>query len=132
MGNNLFRDKSRKTIGVDFDGVIHSYTSKWTTPTEIHDGPVPGAIKFLNGMAGQFNVAIISARAQDPNAIQPIKDWLVLHGVDEDFIMEGYIQVTSTKVGAVMYIDDRGYHFTGTFPSPEDIWAFKPWNRSDL
>ena len=36
-----------RTVLVDFDGVIHSYTSPFTTPDEIKDPPVPGAFEWL-------------------------------------------------------------------------------------
>ena len=36
-----------KTILLDFDGVIHSYTSGWKGAGVIPDPPVPGAIDFL-------------------------------------------------------------------------------------
>jgi len=32
---------------VDFDGVIHSYTSKWVDEATIPDPPVPGALRWL-------------------------------------------------------------------------------------
>lgn len=33
------------------------------------------------------------------------------------------------KPMAILTIDDRAYQFTGTFPTPESIRAFKPWNK---
>jgi len=39
----------------------------------------------------------------------------------------GPIEITAIKPRAI-YIDDRGYQFTGTFPSIEYISKFKPWN----
>ena len=33
---------ARRTL--DFDGVIHAYTSPWTNAETISDGPVPGAL----------------------------------------------------------------------------------------
>ena len=37
------------TVAVDFDGVIHSYTTLWFTASVIPDPPVPGAIEWLCG-----------------------------------------------------------------------------------
>jgi len=61
---------------VDFDGVIHAYTSKWTGPRNISDGPVPGAIDWLMSLMdvpgalgamappGKFRVMIYSSRSK--------------------------------------------------------------------
>ena len=97
----------------------------------MRDGPVPGAIDFVNEMAGIYDVVILSSRAQDEAGLRAMEDWMVFHGVEEDYFELGFIKITATKVGAIMYIDDRGYHFTGTFPTADEIAAFKPWNRSE-
>ena len=34
-------------ICLDFDGVIHSYTSGWKGAAVIPDPPVPGALEFI-------------------------------------------------------------------------------------
>ena len=34
-------------VCLDFDGVIHSYSSGWKGPREIPDPPVPGAIRWI-------------------------------------------------------------------------------------
>jgi hypothetical protein len=36
------------TICVDFDGVLHSYASGWKGAGVVADGPVDGAIEWLN------------------------------------------------------------------------------------
>jgi hypothetical protein len=52
------------TIGVDFDGVIHSYTSPWVAPHIISDPPVVGALEWLFRMSEKFDIAITSTRNQ--------------------------------------------------------------------
>ncbi len=35
------------------------------------------------------------------------------------------------KPAAVLYIDDRAFHFQGRFPTKEEITEFKPWHPND-
>jgi hypothetical protein len=119
----------RKRVCVDFDGVIHACTSKWTIPEEIQDDPVPGAIDWLNQMCARFNVVILSARANCPFGAKAIEKWLLYNGLEEEFLEMGFITVTSTKIGAAIYIDDKGFCFTGQFPSGDFIESFRPWNK---
>jgi hypothetical protein len=37
--------------------------------------------------------------------------------------------VTHEKVGAKLYIDDCGFHFTGEFPPVEYLDNFVPWHK---
>ena len=39
------------------------------------------------------------------------------------------IQWPRVKPSAQLYIDDRAWLFTGTFPSHDEIRSFKPWNK---
>ena len=52
------------TVAVDFDGVIHAYTSGWKGVSNIPDPPVDGSIDALFRLldAG-FKVAIFSSRS---------------------------------------------------------------------
>ena len=47
---------------VDFDGVIHSYSSGWKGANVVSDPPVDGAISFLLAAIEQFDVCIYSSR----------------------------------------------------------------------
>lgn len=131
------------TIAVDFDGVIHSYESGWQGATNIPDPPVPGAMEFLaylcNDSVG-VDVVIFSSRAKTWRGRAAIRDWLWKYS-DEEW-QAGYayrgiesIKITATKPAAVVYIDDRGHRFEGTFPAldPASIKALverKPWNKT--
>ena len=116
----------RRTIAVDFDGVLHSYTSPWTKPWEVHDGPTPGAVEFVTHALERFDVVVFSARAGDDRGRKAIYEWLAKHLAPADSVR---IFVTSTKPQAHVYLDDRGWRFEGTFPTLEEIEAFVPWNR---
>src|SRR5690606_9529026 len=60
--------RHRKTLAIDFDGVLHAYTSGWQGALEIPDPPVEGAIAWLEAAAERFDLAIFSVRAAHPGA----------------------------------------------------------------
>lgn len=64
---------------LDFDGVIHSYTSGWQGPTHIPDKPVPGAIEALIKYLKYFNVQIYSSRSRYFGGRRAMKKWLLEH-----------------------------------------------------
>jgi len=66
---------------VDFDGVIHSYTSGWKGPRLIPDPPVEGAIEFLIEAQQVFSVAIYSSRSRYFLGRRAMKQWLLKHFV---------------------------------------------------
>jgi hypothetical protein len=47
----------KPVISLDFDGVIHSYTSPWTCCEEINDPPVEGALDFIHFMSRVLRMA---------------------------------------------------------------------------
>lgn len=71
--------KSYKPIlCLDFDGVLHSYTSGWKGAHIILDPPVPGALEFLVNAIDTFQVAILSSRSGQWRGRRAMKRWL--HG----------------------------------------------------
>jgi hypothetical protein len=117
--------QKKKTLAVDFDGVLHMYT----TPIEVgeqhlvHDDPVPGAKEWLEEMTQHFHVVIYTARHLSKGGLEAAKTWMKKWGFPD-------LEVTGTKPGAVMYVDDRAWLFDGkNFPTVEEIKNFKPWNR---
>lgn len=54
----------RPILALDFDGVIHSYTSGWKGARVISDPPVPGAIEFIIKALPVFRVAVHSSRSR--------------------------------------------------------------------
>lgn len=67
------------TISVDFDGVLHSYSSGWKGARVIPDAPVPGALEWLISMLPHFEVAISSARSGQWGGRRAMKRWLRCH-----------------------------------------------------
>ena len=97
--NNL--DK-RKTIAIDFDGVIHKYSQGFKGLDNAYDEPMPGtfeALEKLNSLG--FDLKIMSSR---PAPV--IIKWLEKYGMTE-LISE----VSNHKFPATVYIDDRGFKF---------------------
>lgn len=113
-----------KTVCIDFDGVIHSYTTKWMGPLYIPDPIIPGAKEAIEAyQKAGFLVVVFSTRAETEGGRLVINDYLVDAGITG-------VVVTDKKPPALIYIDDRGFKFEGVFPSVEDIQNFKPWKVS--
>lgn len=66
---------------LDFDGVIHSYSSGWKGAHIIPDGPVPGALDFIVEATKTWSVAIFSSRSKSLRGRWAMKDWLYRHFV---------------------------------------------------
>lgn len=131
-------------ICVDFDGVIHSYSSGWKGIDIIPDDPVPGAIDWLLahlplpdalGMGGSYEgpePVIYSARSRESKGIKAMKKWLVNHGVDEWYFRDDILKFPTQKPAAFLTIDDRAICFSGKFPSSAEIMAFQTWNKLNV
>lgn len=131
-------DKRLPILCVDFDGVIHSYTSGWSKEggaAVILDGPVPGAIAFLREAVKHFTVAIHSSRSHQEGGISAMAQWLGYWvseerlSDDEELAWASAIQWPREKPPAMVSIDDRAIQFTGKWPSIERLKAFQPWNK---
>lgn len=115
-----------KTIALDFDGVLHSYTSGWKGSDIISDPPVPGMVEACHRLLAEgFHLSVISSRARYPEGIRAMEQWLVTHGFPA-------MDITSEKIPALLYVDDRAFRFNGD-PAPmlnlilsTDL---EPWNR---
>lgn len=112
-------------ICIDFDGVIHSYTSGWKGEAVIPDEPVDGAFEALKEYLRHFKVCIYSSRSTSEAGIIAMKEWFIKHG----FEYTDQLEFPDKKPPAYITIDDRGIQFDGTFPPVEDIKNFKPWYK---
>jgi hypothetical protein len=127
----------KKILCIDFDGVLHSYTSGWMGADIIPDAPVPGAIPFLLEAMKHFKVAIYSSRSHMPGGIEEMKKWLYFWAFDPTFGMPDKFEVSALieidwpteKPAAFVTLDDRAITFTGIFPDPADLVNFRPWNK---
>jgi len=107
---------------LDFDGVLHLYSEGWLGLTAIYDPSTPGALEFVREAQEHFEVVIYSTRARTLAGRRAIRVWLFRHGFPE-------LEVTFEKPHALVTLDDRAIQFTGTFPDPQTLLDFKPWNR---
>lgn len=133
---------------LDFDGVLHSYTSGWKGPDIIPDPPVPGMVEFLDKAIEVFDVQIFSSRSNQQGAyrtgIEAMQDFiwkaLAYHfdcqfamGDPRDFdrarTIRDAISYPTEKPAAFITIDDRAITFNGTWPTMEFLKNFKPWNK---
>ena len=123
---------SKPILCLDFDGVLHSYTSGWRGAGIIPDKPVPGAFEFLKEATGEFEVHIFSSRSNQEGGIKAMQTWLRIV-VEETAIMLplwlDLIKWPTEKPPAHVTIDDRAITFTGVWPAIEDLKNFKPWNK---
>lgn len=117
----------KKTLCVDFDGVIHLFEGEWKGLHIIEDNPHPDAFKALEQYLTRFHVHIYSARSASPEGIAAMKDWFRKHGCNEETIEK--LQFSEKKPSASVYLDDRGWRFTGDFPTVDQLYNFVPWNR---
>ena len=134
----------KKTVCIDFDGVIHAYTSGWQGANVVSDGPVDGAMAaILEYQKAGFTVAVYSSRSNTnmPGGVQAmisaIYTWMQAHV--RDVYGDGHESIVNKAVNDIEYprekpaawvtIDDRGIQFKGIWPSPKELEDFKPWYK---
>jgi len=122
---------------LDFDGVIHSYTSGWKGATNIPDPPVPGALLFMyHAINSGWDVVVHSSRARHIFGPLAMRRWLKKHAGNlwnETPLGPGLEDVlfVRLKPSAMVTIDDRALNFTGSWPDLGELKAFKPWNKRE-
>lgn len=105
-----FQDKKR--IMIDFDGVIHSYDNGWQNG-KIYGKVINGTKEAINYLRDKgYEIVIFTTRASESHNINPkskelisdLENWLKQNNIYFD-------KITSEKIGAVVYIDDRAIRF---------------------
>lgn len=144
----------RYTVAVDFDGVLHSYNSSWVNSHTIPDPPLDGAADWLFEILSSFDVVIFSTRCKSWRGRWAVKRWVRClidapawtwcsrftphawtHGDVEDAVRNllddrmGRMRFSAVKSPALVYIDDRAWRFTGSFPDADQIHRARPWNK---
>jgi hypothetical protein len=131
---------------LDFDGVLHSYSSGWKGAAVIPDAPTPGMAAFLDKAIEHFNVQIFSSRTHQPGGVDAMKafiwDALAHHfdcpfagdprGLERALAVRDAISYPAEKPPAMVSIDDRALCFTGNWSDfdPQRLLEFQPWNKS--
>lgn len=140
------RAMKKKILCLDFDGVIHSYISGWKGPRNIPDGPIPGAIEFIDSFVmehcdcpdsicamapkGKWELHIFSSRSRYLFAKRAMRRWLVNHGLDQRLLK--VIKFPTRKPPATLFIDDRAMPFIGQWPEFQTILNFRPWRGCNV
>ena len=99
-------ERRMKTVCLDFDGVIHSYTSGWKGLTVIPDPPIHRVDQAIARLRKNYRVVVHSSRCCSEEGIQAIVEWLDKNSIEVD-------EVCEHKPPASIYVDDRAIAFTG-------------------
>lgn len=111
--------RHRRTVCLDFDGVVHSYRSGWRGALVIPDPPIHGTEEAIARLRQQYRVVIYSARCRTEEGRQAIEAWLRKHGIEVD-------EVCEHKPPALVYVDDRAIPFRGDWDQViSDIRQFR-------
>ena len=117
---------------LDFDGVLHSYTSGWQGADIVGDPPVPGAIEFLKAATGEFDVCIYSSRSHQTGGIAAMKRAIELWARAEYGMIPFWLDLITypaVKPPAKVTLDDRALNFAGEWPAIGTLLEFEPWNK---
>lgn len=92
----------KKTMAIDFDGVIHDYSKGFQGLENAYDSPKDGAKEVLQSFKDEgFIIKILSSRPA-----HVIREWL------DNYDMSDLIDdISNHKFPATVYIDDRGFLF---------------------
>lgn len=130
---------SKPILCVDFDGVIHAYTTPWTNAVTISDGPVPGALRWLYAATEHFDVKVYSSRSKEIGATKAMRDWMTHYAAKEfgglhPLALVGHsypVTFAHEKPAAFLTIDDRAVCFDGDWSKLQftELKKFKPWNK---
>ncbi len=108
---------------LDFDGVLHSYTSGRQGETIIPDPPVEGAQEFCEAAVEYFTVMVYSSRSKTVEGRLAMASWLEEHGFPTE------LHFAVEKPPAFVTLDDRAITFTGHWPTIDELLAFQPWHQ---
>lgn len=126
-------------ICLDFDGVIHSYTSGWKGARNIPDDPVPGVFAYIADLLIEgFDVVVHSSRSSHIGGIWAMRAWFKKHAGNMYYDCPAgagmeRVRFVRRKPPAIVTIDDRALTFNGDWKdpdwSPAALRSFKPWNK---
>lgn len=104
---------TKKTICVDFDGVLNEYNGY----EEGNLGyPLSASKEFIRQLRKKYKVVILTSRPKEQ-----VIDWLNNNGFPS-------MEVTNRKIPAVAYIDDRAIQFNGSYiQTIYEAVNFKPY-----
>jgi hypothetical protein len=122
---NKIKENFKKILLFDFDGVIHSYTSKWSGVDLALDPPVHGIKETIDTLKEKYQIVIYSSRCSNSAGLGCIRRYCNEHNIYYD-------DITDRKPAAYLTIDDRAICFNGdSFSLIDKINNFSPWNKKD-
>ena len=100
--------KGKKTLCIDFDGVIHAYSKGYHDGT-IYDKPMEGVQQALDILSKKYDLVCFSARinAGDAHGKKDMVEWLKNYD-----LLKYFIDITDKKIPCVAYIDDSAIRHT--------------------
>ena len=127
--------KKKRTICIDFDGVLHDYSNGFQGD-DIFGEMIPGADVGTKVLKENGNTIVIYTTRKATDAL---KKWLKDNSISYDYINENPDQPKGSegcKLIADIYIDDRGICFHGKWEEwfIREIAEFQPWEskKGDL
>lgn len=128
----------KPTVCIDFDGVVHSYTTGWRDIDVIPDVPVPGAFDAIRRFQRDgWEVCIFSSRSNSAKGLLAMREWMHRFGLEEHekigcgigWMLE--VRFPQHKPAATISIDDRGLNFDGDWSKfdPHTLRGYRPWNK---
>jgi hypothetical protein len=130
--------KGKPILYLDFDGVIHQYSSAWVDAQTITDDVTPGFFEWAEAAAKYFHLVVYSSRSKEPGGIDAMLNWLQAQHAEwwnkKGRLMECMpfnIEFAHEKPAAFLTIDDRALTFKGDWQEfdPIVLMKFRPWNR---
>lgn len=111
LDDNQIKSKREKmVVAVDFDNTI-CYTTKYPNI----DKPIPHAFDVLKVLMNDPYTILILWTCREGEYLQQALDFCELYGITFDYVNENdkerteYYGNDSRKIGADLYIDDKGY-----------------------
>ena len=92
----------KKTLAIDFDGVLHRYSKGWHDGS-LYDPPMDGALEAIDQLLSRYDLVVFTARGDQE--LDAVRVWINQH------FPGWWPQVTNTKPWAFAYIDDRAIRF---------------------
>lgn len=137
-------DDRKPLLCLDFDGVLHSYTTPWQGRAIIPDPPVPGALAWMLRAAYHWDIAVFSARSvpttgRERSGVQAMRIWMQRWLFEEGHMdrhqahsfVQTRLQWPVHKPSADLIIDDRALRFEGDWGAfdPQELLKLQPWNH---
>ena len=112
-------NKQNKTILLDLDGVLNSYTGEYKE--NFIPNPKDNVAEFLEKLSKKYDLKLFTTRNK-----KLAKEWLETHKLSEFFS-----EVTNTKQPAWLIVDDRCIRFRGEYDILlEEIENFEVWYKN--